>query len=885
SESGIDPYTRVSSDVYQDLFDEGSFIGKGIYDVDIFELTFKDLFQENRILSHDLLEGCYVRSGLVSDVFLYEENPSRYESDLRRHHRWIRGDWQIAGWILPLVTTGTGKLTRNRLSALSRWKIIDNLRRSLVPISLLCLLLSGWFVLPSPWFWTLAVSAIFLLQPVVAIGWQLLYRPVDMTVKAQLKEIAGNVKITLIRFIFGLCILPFEALRYADAILRTLWRMNFSRRRLMEWTPSANDSGRRRGSLLSTYRLMPVPPVLAFVCGVLLLTNLQHLLIAGPILLLWLFSPAVVWRLSKPKTDLLPELSVQELSFLYKAARKTWAYFEQFVTADDNWLPPDNFQEHNGPVIAHRTSPTNMGLALLANLAAYDFGYLSGAELADRCALTLGTMNKLERFKGHFCNWYDTQSLATLFPRYVSTVDSGNLTGHLLTLRQGLLGLPEQPIFHEEVLEGFRTTVAIVSAESKGRFGQVIGQINALLQQKRQEEGSLIAVKKLLEGLRRLVDQLCIPEEEGNTGLSRWAGRFSRQVNDHQSQVRQLIPWMDLLPIPERFALLAPTDRVPTLRSLRTMREACLTALTQYEEQTQTAEDKNWLGRMRTALYEAEGTAVARIDQLEQLAEQCEQLSEIDYDFLLDPSTGLLRIGFNIEEQRKDDGFYDLLASEARLGIFVGIAQGKLLQESWFALGRLLTDSGEDPILLSWSGSMFEYLMPQLVMPMYENTLLGQTSKAVVRRQIGYAAQQGKPWGISESAYNLLDAGLNYQYRAFGVPGLGLTRGLEENLVIAPYACMLALMVMPENAVTNLQILSAKGLEGEYGFREAVDYTASRLPRGKTSAIIQSYMVHHQGMGLLSLAYVLLNKPMQQRFTSELRFQATLLLLQERIPR
>jgi len=885
SESGIDPYTRVSSDVYQDLFDEGSYIGKGIYDVDIFELTFKDLFQENRILSHDLLEGCYVRSGLVSDVFLYEENPSRYESDLRRHHRWIRGDWQIAGWILPFITSGTGKVTRNRLSALSRWKIVDNLRRSLVPLSLFCLLLAGWFFLPSPWFWTLAVSIIFLLQPVVAIGWQLLHQPADMTMKAHLKETAANVKITLIRFIFGLCILPFEALRYADAILRTLWRMNFSRRKLMEWTPSNSDSGMRRGSLSSTYRLMPLPPILAFVCGALLVTDLQHLLAAGPILLLWLLSPAVVWRLSKPKEDTAPELSAQEWSFLHKTARKTWAYFEQFVTADDNWLPPDNFQEHDGAVIAHRTSPTNMGLALLANLAAYDFGYLSGAGLADRCALTLGTMNRLERFKGHFCNWYDTKSLSTLFPRYVSTVDSGNLAGHLLTLRQGLLGLPEQPVFSGRVPEGFRTTVAIVSAESTGRFGQVIGQINALLQQKPREEGSLVAIKKWLDELRSLVDQIRPPEKLGDTGLSRWAGRFSRQVHDHQSQLLQLIPWMDLLPVPERFARLAPTDQVPTLRSLRAMRETCLPALIQYEEQTQNEEDRIWLSRMRTALYQSEGTAAARIDQLQHLAEQCEQLSEIDYDFLLDPSTGLLRIGFNIEEQRKDNGFYDLLASEARLGIFVGIAQGKLPQESWFALGRLLTDSDEAPILLSWSGSMFEYLMPQLVMPMYENTLLAQTSRAVVQRQIGYASQLGKPWGISESAYNLLDAGLNYQYRAFGIPGLGLTRGLEENLVIAPYACMLALMVLPENAVANLQILSEKGLEGEYGFREAVDYTASRLPRGKTSVIIQSYMVHHQGMGLLSLAYVLLNKPMQQRFISELRFQATLLLLQERVPR
>ena len=885
SDSGIDPYTRVSSDVYQDLFDEGSFIGKGIYDVDIFELTFRDLFQENRILSHDLLEGCYVRSGLVSDVFLYEENPSRYESDLRRHHRWIRGDWQIAGWILPFVTTGTGHVIRNRLSMLSRWKIIDNLRRSLLPVSLLSVLLLGWFVLPFPWFWTSAVVTILLLQPIVAIGWQLLHKPADITVKAHLSEIVRDMRTTLIRFAFSISILPFEALQYADAILRTIWRMNITRRRLMEWMPSASHSGKRRTSLWSTFQFIAFPPLLALGCAAFLLTNLQSLLIAGPILLLWLLSPAVVWRLSKPKTEASPRLSTQELSFLHKTARKTWAFFEEFVTSDDNWLPPDNFQEHDGVVIAHRTSPTNMGLTLLANLAAYDFGYLSGAGLANRCALTLRTMNQLERFKGHFCNWYDTRSLTTLYPRYVSTVDSGNLVGHLLTLRQGLLALPGQPIFPDEVLEGFRTTVAIFSGESNGRFDKVIDQINARLQETLEEEGSVLTIKKLLDDLAVLFDQISIPEEKGNTELSRWADRLSHQLGDHRNQLLQLIPWMDLLPIPERFSRLSPTGQMPTLRSLRSIQETSLAALTQYEEQTQSAEDKNWLVQMRTALDKAEGLATERIAELDQLAEQCEQLSEIEYDFLLDPSTGLLRIGFNVEEQKKDNGYYDLLASEARLGIFVGIAQGKLLQESWFALGRLLTDSGEDPILLSWSGSMFEYLMPQLVMPSYENTLLALTSKSMVKRQIEYATQQGKPWGISESAYNLLDAGLNYQYRAFGVPGLGLTRGLEENLVIAPYACMLALMVLPEKAVSNLQTLSAKGLEGEYGFREAVDYTAARVPRGKTSVIIQSYMVHHQGMGLLSLAYVLLNKPMQRRFISELRFQATLLLLQERIPR
>lgn len=883
--SGIDPYTRVSSDVYQDLFQEGSFIGKGIYDVDVFELTFRDLFQENRILSHDLLEGCYVRSGLVSDVFLYEENPSRYESDLRRHHRWIRGDWQIAGWILPFVRTGKGHLIKNKLSALSRWKITDNLRRSLVPISLLSLLLLGWFVLPFPWFWTAAVSTIILLPPLLAIGWQLLHKPADLTVKAHVAEVAGYLKITLIRFVFSLSILPYEALQYADAILRTLWRMTITRRRLLEWTSSAAESGKPQAPLWSVYQFIAITPLLALLCITFLLTNLPVLSIAGPILMLWLLSPVLVWRLSKPEVASRPKLTEQELSFLHKTARKTWSFFDQFVTADDNWLPPDNLQQHNGDAIAHRTSPTNMGLALLANLAAYDFGYLSAFGLTSRCALTLGTMEKLERFEGHFCNWYDTQSLLPLYPRYVSTVDSGNLVGHLLTLRQGLLALPAQPIFHPKAIVGCNTTAAIISDESKERFAGAVDQIQALLKSTVREERSLVVVRKTLDDLAGLAGRIRIPEQDADTAVSRWVGRLLRQVNDHRSQLLQLIPWMDLLPIPKRFDRLAPLAYIPTLRSLQSIRETFLSTVVQYENEQNTGEEEAWLCRMVAALFEAERLATASIGKLEQLAEKCEAFTDIEYDFLLEPTTGLLRIGYNMEEQRKDNGYYDLLASEARLGIFVGIAQGKLPQESWFALGRLLTDPGEDPVLLSWSGSMFEYLMPQLVMPLYENTLLAQTSKGTVRRQIGYAAQKGTPWGISESAYNLLDSNLNYQYRAFGVPGLGLTRGLEENLVIAPYASMLALMVMPENAVSNLQLLSEKGMEGEYGFYEALDFTASRLPRGKTSILIESYMIHHQGMGLLSLAYVLLNKPMQQRFLSELRFQATLLLLQERIPR
>jgi cellobiose phosphorylase len=396
---------------------------------------------------------------------------------------------------------------------------------------------------------------------------------------------------------------------------------------------------------------------------------------------------------------------------------------------------------------------------------------------------------------------------------------------------------------------------------------------------------SLTSLKKTLEEAIGLVTDLHSSLGAMGSEHSAWIDKLSVQLKDHLDHLVHLVPWIVLLPAPANYQRLTVLDQIPTLRSLQEMGETCKTAFDEYERQDYPSGDKDWLGRVKTAIHQAAINATEMIGRIETMSAQCETFSEIEYDFLLEPATSLLHIGYNVEEQRKDNSFYDLLASEVRLGIFVGIAQCKLPQDCWFALGRLLADSGDEPVLLSWSGSMFEYLMPQLVMPTYENTLLSQTNKAMVRRQIDYGNQRGVPWGVSESGYNLVDANLNYQYRAFGIPGLGLNRGLEDNLVVAPYATLLALMIQPEKAVANLQLLSRKGLSGEYGFYEAVDYTTSRLPRGKTSVIVQSYMVHHQGMGLLSLASVLLDKPMQRRFTAELRFQACLLLLQERIPR
>jgi cyclic beta-1,2-glucan glucanotransferase len=882
--SGIDPYTKASSDVYQDLFGQGSFIGKGIYEVDVFEQVLDGRFPENRILSHDLLEGCYVRSGLISDVHLYEESPSRYGADVERHHRWIRGDWQIAAWMFPFAQDSKGHLTKNRLSGLSRWKIFDNLRRSVTPLALTLLLLLGWCVLPLSWFWTAVVTIIVLLPLMAAAAWQLINKPDDITITSHFIEVGISVKNFLIRFVFGLAVLPYEAYKNIDAIVRTIWRLNISHRKLLQWVPSATANRFRTNNLLNVYAAMWIAPFLSIITiGSIIYFNAAALFVASPILLLWLFAPAIAWHLSKEETEKKPNLSENQKLFLHKTARRTWSFFEQFVTAGENWLPPDNFQEQPTPVIAHRTSPTNIGLALLANLAAYDFGYISGREMAERCNSTLSTMRRMERYEGHFYNWYDTLSLLPLHPKYVSTVDSGNLVGHLLTLRQGLSSQANEPVFKKSFYEGLLTTLNIIQENSGKHTEKDIQKIITLLYVALTDNtNSLNSAKKYLDELTVLIDDLALIP--GDAGSKKWISQLSFQLNEIYNDLLELVPWINLLPVPQNFERLYTLDDIPSLHTILHPSQF-LAAIDSYQQNDNGYASNEWLTKMRECILKSNAIAIERISLLDQLAQQCEKFSDVEYDFLFEPSTNLLRIGYNVDEQRKDNSFYDLLASEARLGIFVAISQGKLPQESWFALGRLLTNPGGEPVLLSWSGSMFEYLMPQLIMPAYENTLLYQTNIATVNRQIEYAEQHSVPWGMSESGYNSVDAHMNYQYRAFGVPGLGLKRGLEEDIVIAPYASMLALMVSPVKACGNLQLLSKDGIAGEYGFYEAIDYTPGRVPRGGTYSIVRSYMAHHQGMSFLSLAHVLLNKPMQQRFESELRFNASLLLLQERIPR
>ena len=888
SEPGIDPYTRAVSDVYQDLFGEGSFIGKGIYDVDAFERSLAGRFPDNRILSHDLLEGCYARSGLLSDVQLYEAYPARYSADVSRRHRWIRGDWQVAQWLLSGVPGPGARRERNPLSPLSQWKLFDNLRRSLVPAALVLLLLSGWTVLSPAWFWTLAVIGIILIPPVIASILEMFRKPEDVLLRQHVAAVLRSAGGHMAQAAFTFACLPYEAFFSLGAIVRTHWRVLITRRRLLEWSLSSELDRLRRSDLIASCREMWIAPVIASAAAVYLAsTHPATLATAGPVLGLWFIAPAIAWWISRPLAGHEARLTADQILFLRKLSRKTWAFFENFVGPEEHWLPPDNYQEYRGAVVAHRTSPTNMGLALLANLSAYDFGYIPAGQLIERTANALDTMAALERYQGHFYNWYDTHSLKPLPPLYISSVDSGNLAGHLLTLRPGLLALADDRILAPRVFEGLSDALAILTEVAGETSPARLARFQRDLESAYDSRPATVAAAwRWLARLAASAEEIAgsFDADPDNVAQGR-AQVLARQCRGALDELMLLAPWISLPAAPGRLGDFPDFGRIPTLRQLARIEAEWLPEIERRRDADATPAESEWLDELQRAFTEASRRANGRITAIDGLALQAGELARMQYDFLYDRARHVLAIGYNVGERRCDSSYYDLLASEARLSSFVAIAQGELPQESWFALGRLLTTASGEPTLLSWGGSMFEYLMPLLVMPTYENSLLDQTCKAAVGRQIEYGKQRGVPWGTSESGYNTVDIHLNYQYRGFGVPGLGLKRGLAEDLVIAPYASALALMVAPEAACQNLQRLAAAGLEGRFGLYEAIDYTPLRQRRGESSAVVRSYMAHHQGMSLLALGYLLLGRPMQKRFESDPQFQATTLLLQERIPK
>jgi len=870
-ESGIDPYTREVSDVYQDIFGEGSFIGKGIYDVDAFRQAVDGRFPENLILSHDLLESGYARSALVTDVDLIEEHPASYVIEASRRHRWIRGDWQLAGWLLPRVPgpASIGSKTKrqaNPLSALSVWKIFDNLRRSLVSPALLALLAGAWLLSPgSAALWTLLVMAVIFLPTLLATLIELVRKSEERDWRAHLILASQSAARSIVLAILTLLLLPYDTLICLSAILCSGVRTLFTRRGLLLWQLRSYTRRNARRTLCNFFMEMWIAPVLAVVlASTLWQARSVEPFIWLPILLLWSVSPVVAWWISVPLLSSEPDLTGEQRTLLRAYARRTWRFFADFVGPQDNWLPPDNFQEYPISAIASRTSPTNMGLSLLASQAAYDFAYISAGDFLRLVENTLATMEKLERYRGHFYNWYETQTLKPLHPQYVSSVDSGNLAGSLLTLQAGLIELKAQPVLSSNAFRGLEDTLQALAEHVPASHTPDLAKKVQVLQDTLQTitlDGppqTLAAAHILLDKIHRIGGNLLAwlsADRHIDGELYYWTQAFDRQ----SSALRDDLGF--LAAEPQDFTT------IPTLAELAKERAAGPDTGT---------------GAATGSPYQG---AAERLRIIDNLVERCRELAVMDFEFLYDTSRGLLSIGYDVGERRRDPSCYDLLASEARLASFLLIAQGQVPQKHWFALGRLLTSHGGDLSLISWSGSMFEYLMPRLIMPSYENTLLEQSCRAAVSRQIEYGRQRAVPWGISESCYNATDMQQVYQYRAFGVPGLGFKRGLGDDLVIAPYASALALTVMPREACRNLQTMATQGFLGDYGFYEAIDYTPSRVPRGKHHAIVRSFMAHHQGMSLLAFAHVLLKRPMQRRFMSDPLVRATDLLLQERVPK
>ncbi len=802
-QGGIDPYTTAVSDVYQDLFGEGIFTGKGIYDVDNFQTLLKNVLPENSVLSHDLLEGSYVRAGLVTDIELIDGYPARYNSFSMRQHRWVRGDWQLIPW-----------LTVSPLSTLSKWKIFDNLRRSLVNPALFLLIALGFFMLPGHSLIWLGLAVITLAFPIIAFLCHGILDKTNRLIESNndqtvITGIKSSVYQTALQFIF----IPYQAYLMLDAILRTLIRVFISRKNLLEWTPAADLEAMLKNDLPTYFKNMIISPILGIlILGLAIIKpgTIVEVLFAVLVWALWTSSPFIAYRLSQDYEQEMERLVEAEELELRKLARKTWAYFEDFVSVKDNYLPPDNYQVDPPNGIAHRTSPTNIGLSLVCTLAARDFGYLGTGEMIEKLSATITTIEKLEKWEGHLYNWYDTKNLQTLAPRFVSTVDSGNFISYLMVLEKGVEEYLNGSTEDSAIAKGLMDTIAL--------FNEELSQVEVGLDTKILEEYLVAGNHQIWEkALENLKLQLAKDELKERVKRSFWGKKLVAMVEEfeHQSKV--------------------------TGESILKQGEELLT-------------------RIRFL-----------IDNTKFLP-------------LFDSKRQLFSIGYNGDEGLLIKSYYDLLASEARIASYIAIARGEVAKKHWFRLGRKLTRVDNHKGLVSWTGTMFEYLMPLLVMRNFRESLLDETYSFVVQTQKKYGQQRAVPWGISESGYHAFDVALNYQYKAFGVPQIGFKRGLGNELVVAPYATVMALMINPKGAFENILRLKEAGMDGDYGLYEAIDYTPVRTALHGESAIVKSYMVHHQGMSMLAFSNLFNENIMQRRFHANPFIRSAEELLQERVP-
>jgi cyclic beta-1,2-glucan synthetase len=833
---GIDPYVFTVSDVYQDLTGEGTFTGKGLYHVDAFEAAIKGRIEENRVLSHDLLEGSLSRCALVTDVELVEDFPTRYEVESSRQHRWARGDWQLLPYIFD---------PRSGMNGLARWKMLDNLRRSLTPAAWTLAAVWGWLLMTPMYavLWQIALILTLTISPTLSLLSIVMPRRTDIVMRGHFQRLQDEIRSASAMVALRATFIAHNAYLMTDAIIRALYRSLVSGKLLLEWRTAAQVQGGAQGDVHAYYRSMWQAPVLAALAlGFAGTKGIYHVYAGLPLGIAWMLSPYIAWRVSQSaETEDRLETPADVVQGLRLIARRTWRYFETFVTPQQNFLPPDNFQETPNPVVAARTSPTNIGVYLLSVVSARDFGWIGFEDTVSRLEQTVATLERMQKFRGHLFNWYYTETLETLGPQYISAVDSGNLAGHLIAVSSQCRDWAEAPSAHlQSSLDGIADAVMI--------FQESLAE--------------LPDDRKTVRPLRKRIKELT-------------AG-FMKTLNEARSENEPA------------------TIHIKGLAELAEDLEK-LSANLDHEIGSEKSAEMAWwataLSRTCQAHVADSEFDFAMIDalrkRLEILRDSTRALAfAMDFRFLFRPERRLLSIGYRVASNELDEACYDLLASEARLTSLFAVAKGDLPTEHWFKLGRQVVPVGSRGALVSWSGSMFEYLMPPLVMQERQGGVLNQTSNLVVKEQMNHARRLGGiPWGISEAAFNARDHELTYQYTNFGVPTLGLKRGLGQNAVIAPYASLLASQYAPVEAFENLQRLRKLGALGRYGFHDAVDFTPTRVPEGQTCAVVYNYMAHHHGMSIAAVANVAFNGHLRELFHSDPVIEAAELLLQEKAPR
>ncbi|UWG95571.1 glycosyl transferase family 36 [Dehalobacter sp. DCM] len=921
--AGVDPYTCAISDIYQDLFGEGIFTGKGIYDLQVFHTKTKDTFPDNRILSHDLIEGLHARTALATDIELFDGYPSKYLAHAKRTHRWIRGDWQIARYLFDPA-----------FSAVSKWKIADNLRRSLeapFQIAILFLAFTALFRYMIPFI------VLFLFSLWLPLIVNLFSRIIDGSLT--LRIFKHELKLGMGQILFSAAVLPYQAYMQVDAIIRSLTRQTVTKRKLLEWETAADSEQHSKLSPRHFYlKMLPGLLIAAFFVSGYFFGILASHLILTAFIASWLLSPWIAYRMSVPYSENIAHITEEERQELRLFARQTWAYFDNLVNEVNHYLPPDNIQIEPDKGVANRTSPTNIGLALLANLAAEDLGYISKHRMLQKLNASVHTIKSLPKWNGHIYNWYNTETLEPLYPIYISTVDSGNMAGYMIALKNGLLEINNKPLFGLTLWEGLRdTAITCRELEQKkiskhssleknlnqrlSHIEDFIQEVNHILAHASEEQpwspeqhkkqstseksqaygnqidlySSYTFISRWLNLLKETDEQpnALAVEDAGMTVLKTnsqdqetdyWSNALVSALSDYKDAMKRYFPYLKLY-AQQRSDNHQNTTPAALPEELMQLGQLSLKDLIiAYYQLIQKSQEK--ISReLFNSLAQGYKNTILLMLRSSKLRRDIEALAYgMDFKPLFDEQKKLFTIGYNFSEKRLDKSYYDLLASEARQTSLWAIAKGDVPEAHWFKMSRPLTRINGKRCLVSWSGTMFEFLMPSILFRNFRGTLMDESYQSVVKIQKEHALKSKTPWGISESGFYSFDIQNNYQYKAFGVPGLGLKRGLSKDMVISPYATFMALPIDFQGSLSNVRQMKAEGFSGIYGLYEAIDYTRSRVPYNEKQRIVKSYMSHHQGMSFIALSNVINANKMQMRFHREPRIKSIELLLQEQVP-